>query len=170
MLTAAGVAVEAIAPNVDEDALKVGLKSEGVTARNLADALAEAKAVRLSRRIGAGMVLGADQMLALEDGALRGAALFSPVFSTVRGAAGVYVSDLWVADAARGLGLGRRLLGAVGVRAGRLWRARWLTLAVYDHSTASRRFYDRLGFEPQTDATVMKLGAEGFAELMRNAG
>lgn len=109
-------------------------------------------------------------MLALEGEELRGAALFSPVFSTVRGAAGVYVSDLWVADAARGLGLGRRLLGAVGVRAARLWRARWLTLAVYDHSTASRRFYDRLGFEPQTDATVMKLGPEGFAELMRNAG
>ena len=42
MLAAAGVAVEAIAPNVDEDALKEGLRSEGVTARNLADALAEA--------------------------------------------------------------------------------------------------------------------------------
>tara|TARA_R110001606_G_scaffold8700_1_gene38242 strand:+ start:485 stop:1090 length:606 start_codon:yes stop_codon:yes gene_type:complete len=70
MLTAAGVAVEAIAPNVDEDALKDGLKSEGVTARNLADALAEAKAVRLSGRIGAGMVLGADQVLALEDGTM----------------------------------------------------------------------------------------------------
>lgn len=68
MLTAAGVAVEAIAPNVDEDALKDGLKSEGVTARNLADALAEAKAVRLSQRIGNAMVLGADQVLALEDG------------------------------------------------------------------------------------------------------
>ncbi|WP_417595593.1 Maf family protein [Parasphingorhabdus sp.] len=68
MLTAAGVRVEAIAPNVDEDALKEGLKSEGVTARNLADALAEAKAVRLSQRIGDGMVLGADQVLALEDG------------------------------------------------------------------------------------------------------
>jgi len=70
MLTAAGVAVEAISPNVDEDALKDGLKSEGVTARNLADALAEAKAVRLSGRIGAGMVLGADQVLALEDGTM----------------------------------------------------------------------------------------------------
>lgn len=68
MLTAAGVAVEAIAPNVDEDALKDGLKSEGITARNLADALAEAKAVRLSQRIGAGLVLGADQVLALDDG------------------------------------------------------------------------------------------------------
>lgn len=68
MLTAAGVAVEAMSPNVDEDALKDGLKSEGMTARNLADALAEAKAVRLSQRLGAHMILGADQVLALEDG------------------------------------------------------------------------------------------------------
>ncbi|MEQ8744831.1 nucleoside triphosphate pyrophosphatase [Parasphingorhabdus sp.] len=70
MLAAAGVAVEAIAPNVDEDALKDGLKSEGITARNLADTLAEAKAVRLSQRIGAGLILGADQVLALEDGTM----------------------------------------------------------------------------------------------------
>ncbi|MGB5483264.1 Maf family protein [Parasphingorhabdus sp.] len=70
MLTAAGVPVEAIAPNVDEESLKEGLKSEGVTARNLADALAEAKAVRLSRRTGTALVLGADQVLALEDGVM----------------------------------------------------------------------------------------------------
>jgi septum formation protein len=70
MLTAAGVAVEAIAPNVDEEALKEGLKCEGVTARNLADALAEAKAVRLSQRMGSGMILGADQVLALDDGTM----------------------------------------------------------------------------------------------------
>lgn len=70
MLEAAGVAVEAVAPNVDEDGLKDGLRSEGVTARNLSDALAEAKAVRLSRRIGDGLVLGADQVLALDDGTM----------------------------------------------------------------------------------------------------
>ncbi|MEH6791029.1 Maf family protein [Parasphingorhabdus sp.] len=70
MLSAAGVPVEAMAPNVDEDALKAGLREQGVTARNLADALAEAKAVRLSRRVGPGLVLGADQVLALEDGTM----------------------------------------------------------------------------------------------------
>lgn len=70
MLEAAGVTIEALAPNVDEDALKEGLKAEGITARNLADALAEAKAVRLSSRIGATMVLGGDQVLALEDGTM----------------------------------------------------------------------------------------------------
>ena len=70
ILTAAGVSVEAIAPNVDEESLKEGLKSEGITARNLADALAEAKAVRLSQRAGTALILGADQVLALEDGTM----------------------------------------------------------------------------------------------------
>src|SRR5690554_2510266 len=67
MLEAAGVVVDCLSPNVDEDALKAGLKAEGVTARNLADGLAEAKAVRLSRRLGPALVVGADQLLALED-------------------------------------------------------------------------------------------------------
>ncbi|WP_108811519.1 Maf family protein [Sphingorhabdus sp. Alg231-15] len=70
MLEAAGVNIESLAPNVDEEALKEGLRADGVTARNLADALAEAKAVRLSRRIGPALVLGGDQILALEDGAM----------------------------------------------------------------------------------------------------
>ncbi len=70
MLEAAGVIIESFAPNVDEEALKEGLRADGVTARNLADALAEAKAVRLSRRIGPALVLGGDQILALEDGAM----------------------------------------------------------------------------------------------------
>ncbi|WP_229956896.1 Maf family protein [Parasphingorhabdus litoris] len=70
MLEAAGVVVDSLPPNVDEDALKDGLRAEGVTARNLADALAEAKAVRLSRRIGSALVLGGDQVLALEDGTM----------------------------------------------------------------------------------------------------
>ena len=73
MLEAAGIVVDCLAPNVDEDALKAGLRAEEVTARNLADALAEAKAVRLSRRIGSAgsaLVLGADQLLALEDGSM----------------------------------------------------------------------------------------------------
>ncbi len=70
MLEAAGVTMESLAPNVDEDALKQGLRAAGVTARNLADALAEAKAVRVSRRIGVALVLGGDQILALEDGSM----------------------------------------------------------------------------------------------------
>jgi septum formation protein len=68
MLTAAGVPHEALAPMVDEDAIKDSLRAAGAGAREIADALAEAKAVKLSRKLPGALVLGADQMLALADG------------------------------------------------------------------------------------------------------
>lgn len=68
MLAAAGVPHEALAPGVDEDAAKAALRAEGISPRNLADALAELKALRVSRRIPGGMVLGCDQTLSLESG------------------------------------------------------------------------------------------------------
>jgi septum formation protein len=70
MLTAAGVPFEAASPHVDEDALKAGLKAEGASPRAVADALAETKAVKLSRKLPGVLVLGADQVLALPNGSM----------------------------------------------------------------------------------------------------
>lgn len=103
--------------------------------------------------------------LLARDGDVVGAALYSPVFSTARGAAGVYVSDLWVDGAARGLGVGQNVLAEIARRAGKLWQAEWMTLAVYGHSTAARRFYERLGFAPQENVTQMRLSQSGFEGL-----
>ncbi|WP_241691045.1 N-acetyltransferase [Roseovarius sp. A46] len=99
------------------------------------------------------------------DGDVVGAALYSPVFSTARGAAGVYVSDLWVDGATRGQGVGQSILAEIARRAGKLWQAEWMTLAVYGHSTAARRFYERLGFAPQESVTQMRLSQAGFERL-----
>ncbi|HKR17527.1 Maf family protein [Rhizorhapis sp.] len=68
MLAAAGVPHEAMAPGVDEDAAKAALRAEGIDTRGLADALAELKSMRLSRRIPGALVLGCDQTLSLESG------------------------------------------------------------------------------------------------------
>ncbi|SEM63745.1 Acetyltransferase (GNAT) family protein [Roseovarius tolerans] len=103
-------------------------------------------------------------LLAVERDVI-GAALYSPVFSTAQGAPGVYVSDLWVDAATRGQGAGRHLLAEVARRAGAQWGAAWMTLAVYGHSTASRRFYERLGFAPQERVTQMRLPQAGFDRL-----
>lgn len=65
VLAAAGVTFVAQRPRVDEEALKLGLRAEGATVRDQADALAEAKALSLSRGSPA-WVIGADQMLSLE--------------------------------------------------------------------------------------------------------
>ena len=65
VLQGAGVAFEAVSPGVDELAIKDSLLAEGVSPRDIADALAEAKAVKISRRR-PGLVIGADQTLDLE--------------------------------------------------------------------------------------------------------
>ena len=68
ILAGAGVAFETVSPGVDEAAVKAGLQAEGATPRDVADALAELKAVKVSRSRG-GLVIGADQTLDL-DGTL----------------------------------------------------------------------------------------------------
>lgn len=70
LLAAAEVPFEALAPGVDEEAAKDALRADGLDARALADALAELKALRVSRRVPGGLVLGCDQTLSLDDGAM----------------------------------------------------------------------------------------------------
>lgn len=70
MLRAAGIAFEATAAHVDEEALTASLQAADQTARNIADALAEAKAVKVSSRLPGVTVLGADSTLALDEGSM----------------------------------------------------------------------------------------------------
>ena len=70
MLANAGVECDAMAPMVDEDTIKQSLLNQGIGARDLADALAEAKAVKLSSKNPQALVIGADQTLECADGDL----------------------------------------------------------------------------------------------------
>jgi septum formation protein len=67
MLENVGLAFDAMAPMVDEEALKDGLIAQGLSPRDMADALAEAKAVKLSAKNPTALVIGADQILAVND-------------------------------------------------------------------------------------------------------
>ena len=66
MLRAAGLAVEAVAPRVDEAAIRDSLVAEGAHPRDIADALAEMKARKVAERRPEAVVLGCDQILALD--------------------------------------------------------------------------------------------------------
>ena len=65
ILMGAGIPFEAASPGVDEDALKVGLLAKGATPREIAAALAEAKALALPRAPDE-LVIGSDQTLEFE--------------------------------------------------------------------------------------------------------
>lgn len=70
MLDAAGVPYEAVRPMVDEDAAKASLRADGLAPRDLADALAELKALRVSGQLPGALVLGSDSLVALPDGSV----------------------------------------------------------------------------------------------------
>lgn len=68
MLEAAGVPFEAQPAHVDEDAARAALGK--VAPRDLADALAELKALKVSQRAPAALVLGSDSLAVLGDGTI----------------------------------------------------------------------------------------------------
>jgi septum formation protein len=63
LLENAGVPVEVVVPRVDEESVKEALVSDGVSPRDVADALAELKAARVAERRPEALVIGCDQVL-----------------------------------------------------------------------------------------------------------
>jgi len=70
MLEAAGVPFVAEPAYVDEESVKQAMLADGADGRALADALAEMKAVKLSRLLPQALVLGCDSTVQAEDGSL----------------------------------------------------------------------------------------------------
>jgi septum formation protein len=70
MLTAAGVVHDALPAHIDEDGVTAGLQAEGASPERIADALAELKAVKISRRLPGLLVLGADSVVVTAAGTL----------------------------------------------------------------------------------------------------
>jgi septum formation protein len=65
VLDGAGVPYEAVDSRYDEDTAKASLLAEGATPKDVAEALAEAKALKISRGR-PGLIIGADQTLDLD--------------------------------------------------------------------------------------------------------
>ncbi|MBU1837700.1 MAG: septum formation protein Maf [Alphaproteobacteria bacterium] len=64
LLRNAGVSFTTVTPRVDEDAMRDALRAEGASPRDIADALAEMKAAKVSVRNPGALVIGCDQILA----------------------------------------------------------------------------------------------------------
>ena len=66
LLRNAGLSFEVATARIDEEAITAALVAEGASPRDIADALAEMKAAKVAARHPEAMVIGADQVLALE--------------------------------------------------------------------------------------------------------
>lgn len=69
LLRNAGLAFDVVAPRIDEESVRAALLAEQAKPRDIADALAELKATKISARHPAALVIGCDQVLDL-SGAL----------------------------------------------------------------------------------------------------
>jgi GNAT superfamily N-acetyltransferase len=100
-----------------------------------------------------------EAILAFLDGEPAGAALFHSRFSTWLGQPGLYLEDLYVAETARGHGVGRRLLARLArVAVERGWGR--IDFHVLEWNPA-RRFYERLGMSHH--AEWLRYGADEAA-------
>jgi ribosomal protein S18 acetylase RimI-like enzyme len=135
----------------------------------LADEIGDSDAfscdVAAIRRHGFGEKPIMQSIIAETAGQNVGLALFFPIFSTTRGKSGVYVQDLWVAEATRGKGLGVSLLAAVIKHAADEWQADFLKLTVYDDNSSAADFYQRLGFKGDDRERPVALEGAAFTKL-----
>src|SRR5262245_21292283 len=105
-------------------------------------------------------------LVAEVDRRVEGFALFFPNYSTWEGRAGIHVEDLFVREAARGHGLGRRLMAAIA----RLAAARGcprIDLSVLDWNPA-RGFYEKLGMRELSPWRPYRMSADTIARLARD--
>ncbi len=93
-----------------------------------------------------------------------GMTLFFRTFSSWRGKPGLYVQDLHVIEACRGMGYGRHLLSAAaqfGKRAG----CTHLRLSVAVANAAGRSFYRRIGMQERDDEIICQIADSAFDRL-----
>ena len=106
-------------------------------------------------------------LIAELDGEPVGFALFFPTYSTWEGRPGIYLEDLFVAEYARGQGLGRKLmaaLAAIAVARG----CRRLELSVL-HWNPTREFYHHLGMAHMQEWLPYRLAGEALQALAAEA-
>ena len=106
----------------------------------------------------------AEVLLAFENDAPVGFAVFFQNFSTWLGQPGLYLEDLFVKPEARGKGYGRSLLVHLAkiARDRGCGRMEW---AVLDWNEPAIQFYRALGATPMDEWTVFRLKRQGIAKL-----
>tara|TARA_R110002096_G_scaffold319292_3_gene513526 strand:+ start:1347 stop:1829 length:483 start_codon:yes stop_codon:yes gene_type:complete len=107
--------------------------------------------------------------LASRAGKPVGAVLAAPVFSTSRGGAGLFISDLWVAQGLRGQGLARQLLARTLHEGAGRNAGHFLKLSVYRDNPGALAANGRLGFSVSADELNMVLTGAPLKTLKETA-
>ncbi len=103
-------------------------------------------------------------VLAELEGVVIGMALFFHTYSTWRGKPGLYLEDLFVKPAYRGMGAGMALMARLASIAKTRDCARF-EWACLDWNEPSIKFYQALGAKPMAGWSVFRLEGEALARL-----
>lgn len=105
-----------------------------------------------------------ETVIASLEGEPVGYALYFPTFSTFLGKPGLYLEDLYVRPAARGFGVGRKLLEHLArITVERGWgRLEW---SVLDWNEPSIGFYKKMGAKAMDEWTVFRLTGQSLRKL-----
>lgn len=107
---------------------------------------------------------GAEVLFALADGQEVGFALFFHNFSTFLGRRGLYLEDLFVKPAFRGMGYGKAILQKLAQTALERGCGR-LEWACLDWNQPSIDFYLSMGAQPMNDWTVYRLTGDSLRRM-----
>lgn len=111
----------------------------------------------------------AEVLIAWSGAQAVGFALYFPNYSTFLAKPGLYLEDLYVQPAHRGLGIGRALLqqvAAVAIERG-CGRLEW---SVLDWNEPAIGFYQNLGSAPLDDWTIFRLTGEALQRFGSTPG
>lgn len=108
-------------------------------------------------------------LIAEEDGAPCGFALYFFNYSTFLGRHGLYLEDLYVRESHRGAGIGKALLARLAriAKENDCGRMEWWVL---DWNAPSIAFYKSLGAEAMDDWTVYRLTGDALKNLAAQNG
>ena len=148
--------------SVDDVALIAQLVRELAEYERLADAAVATEAGLREQLFGERPA--AEVLIAEADGEPAGFALFFHTFSTFLGKRGLYLEDLFVRPAFRGIGLGRHLMAALARIAVQrdCGRFEW---SVLDWNEPAIAFYRRLGAVGMDEWTVQRLEGDALRAL-----
>ncbi len=107
-----------------------------------------------------------EALIAEVDGQFAGMCLSFRSFSTWRGQLGIYVQDLYVDQAFRGMRVGERLLRDACIR-GHRRGARYLRLSVDRANVSAQAFYERVGVSHARDEQIHMMRGERFEAFVR---
>lgn len=104
--------------------------------------------------------------LAEQNGAAVGLCIGFYTLSTFLGKPGLYIEDVYVKEAFRGLGIGKAFFRIVAQRALNedCGRVEW---SVLDWNEPSIRFYDKMGAVPQNEWIKYRLAGEGITKVAK---